>query len=117
MGNAAQHCRLVLFQDSDFAGDLEDSKSPQGESCVFSGVEHLFLSVGCARSKFQSRTVLQDQKIISLDAGLRVDGLPALDLWDTVIEVLRSTNNTVQPNHNCIKETRKRPNPKTQDRN
>ena len=26
VGNTAQHCRLGLFQDSDFAGDLEDSK-------------------------------------------------------------------------------------------
>ena len=26
MGNKAQHCRLGLFQDSDFAGDVEDSK-------------------------------------------------------------------------------------------
>ena len=27
VGNPAQHCRLGLFQDADFAGDLEDSKS------------------------------------------------------------------------------------------
>ena len=27
VGNTAQHCRLGLFQDSDSAGDLEDSKS------------------------------------------------------------------------------------------
>ena len=27
VGNTAQHCRLGLFQDSDFAVDLEDSKS------------------------------------------------------------------------------------------
>ena len=26
-GNTAQQCRLGLFQDSDFAGDIEDSKS------------------------------------------------------------------------------------------
>ena len=26
VGNTAQHCRLVLFQDSDFAGDLEELK-------------------------------------------------------------------------------------------
>ena len=26
MGNAAQHCRLSLFQDSVFSGDLKDSK-------------------------------------------------------------------------------------------
>ena len=34
-----------------------------------------------------------------------MDGLPALDLWDIVIEVLRSTNNTAQPKHNGIQET------------
>ena len=38
VGNAAEHFRLGLFQDSDFAGDLEDSKSSSvGVSCV----EHL----------------------------------------------------------------------------
>ena len=34
--NTAQQCRLGLFQDSDFAGDLEDSKSTSGGTlCVF----------------------------------------------------------------------------------
>ena len=42
---------------------------------------------------------------ISLDAGLRMDGSLALDLWDIVIEVLCSTNNTVKPNHDGIQET------------
>ena len=31
---------------------------------------------------------------ISLDAGLRVDGILALDLWDLVMEVLHSSKNT-----------------------
>ena len=30
VGNTAKQCRLGLFQDSDFAGDLEDSKSTSG---------------------------------------------------------------------------------------
>ena len=34
-----------------------------------------------------------ESEIISLDAGLRMDGIPALDLWDVVIEVLHSSNN------------------------
>ena len=37
-----------------------------------------------------------ESEIISLDAGLRMDGLPAFDLSDIVIEVLRSTNNTAR---------------------
>ena len=32
-----------------------------------------------------------DAEIISLDAGLRMDGIPALDLWDMVIEVFHSS--------------------------
>ena len=36
VGNTAQQCRLGLFQDSDFAGDLEDSKSTSGGIlCIF----------------------------------------------------------------------------------
>ena len=34
-GNTAKQCRLGLFQDSDFAGDLEDSKSTSGENIVY----------------------------------------------------------------------------------
>ena len=46
-----------------------------------------------------------ESEIISLDAGLRMDGFPALDLWDTVIEVLRSTNSNVQPKHTSMQAT------------
>ena len=33
-----------------------------------------------------------ESEIISLDAGLRLDGIPALDLWDLVVAVLVNTN-------------------------
>ena len=32
--------------------------------------------------------------VISLDAGLRLDGILALNLWDVVTEVLHSCKNT-----------------------
>ena len=34
-------------------------------------------------------------EVISLDAGLRMDGIPALDLWDSVIEVFHSPPNLI----------------------
>ena len=40
-----------------------------------------------------------------LDAGSPTDGVLALNLWDMVIEVLRSTNNKVQPKHTSHQET------------
>ena len=53
VGNTAKQCRLGLFQDSGFAGDLEDSKSTSGGTfCIF----------GSHRNKLQFRTVQQNQK-------------------------------------------------------
>ena len=59
----------------------------QAKFCALWEVEHLYRSVGCARSKRQFRTAPQNQR----SAGLRMDGLPALDLLDSVIEVLGTT--------------------------
>ena len=76
-----------------------------GESCLISEVEHLSPQVGCARSKFLSRTVLQSLRLFLWMLELRMDSLFALDLWDMVIEVLRSNNNTDQPKHYSIQES------------
>ena len=34
-----------------------------------------------------------ESEIISLDAGLRLDGIPALDLWDLIVAVLHGNTN------------------------
>ena len=36
-----------------------------------------------------------ETELISLDAGLRIDGLPALGLWDLVIGVFHSSPNQI----------------------
>ena len=33
-----------------------------------------------------------ESEIFSLDVGLRLDGIPALDLWDLIVAVLGNTN-------------------------
>ena len=66
--NTAQHCRLGLFQESDFAGDLDDSNQ-LWESLVY----------------LRKPNICPHQLLL------------ALDFWDVVIEVLRSTNNTKRP--------------------
>ena len=54
-----------------------------------------------------------DSENISLDAGLRMDGLPVLDLWDVVIEVFRSSKNTESPTQgaagNCSRNHKSKP--------
>ena len=45
-----------------------------------------------------------ESEVISLDAGLRLDGLLSLDLKDIVIEVLHSTKDNNQPKHTSHQE-------------
>ena len=93
MGNTAQHGRLGLFQDSDFAGDLEDSKSTSGGIlCMFGRQSFVPISWMCKKQTSVSHSSTEAE-VISLDAGLRMDGIPALGLWDLVIEVFHSSTN------------------------
>ena len=88
VGNTAKQCRLGLFQDSDFAGDLEDSKSTSGGTlCIFGSHTFVPISWMCKKQTSVSHSSTESE-IISLDTGLRLDGLPALELWDLIVSVL-----------------------------
>ena len=45
-----------------------------------------------------------ESEVASLDAGLRMDGISALDLWDVVIEILHSSQNT----HHIVRDHRRK---------
>ena len=80
-------CRLGLFQDSDFAGDLEDSKSTSGGTlCIFGSHTFVPITWMCKEQTSVSHSSTESE-IISLDTGLRLDGLPALELWDLIVSV------------------------------
>ena len=80
-----------MFQDSDFAGDLEDSKSTSGGTlCVFGSHTCVPKSWMCKKQTSVSHSSTESE-IISLDAGSRLDGIPALDLWDLIVSVLGNT--------------------------
>ena len=83
-GDKPSDCQLVMFSDASFAGDLIDSKSTSGgflflmgpRTCIPLG--HLVKKQGAvSNSSTEAET-------IALDTCLRVDGLPALMLWEQV---------------------------------
>ena len=91
LGHTAQQCRLGLFQNSDFARDLEDSKSTSGEMFMHF---HAFVPKSWMYKKQTSVSHSStESEVISLDEGLRMYGIPALDLWDLVTELLHSSSN------------------------
>ena len=79
VGNAVQQCRPSLFQESDFAGDLEDSKSTSGGNlCIFGRRTFVPVSWMCKKQTSVSHSSTESE-IISLDAGLRMDAILTLD--------------------------------------
>ena len=68
---------IGLFQDSDFKEDLEDSKSISGGTLCVCG-SHTFVPISwmCKKQTSVSHSSTGSE-IISLDAGLRLDGIPA----------------------------------------
>ena len=97
MGNTAQQCRLGLFQDSDFVGDLEDSKSTsRGILCIFGSHTFVPTSWMCEKQTSVSHSSTES----------RMDGNLALDLWDLVIEVLHfSPNQSKKSSENVQHDT------------
>ena len=85
MGNTAKQCRLGLFQDSDFTGDLEDSKIYTRWTLMhFRSQTIVPISWMCKKQTSVSHSPTESE-IISLD------GKPALDLWDLIVAVLHGT--------------------------
>ena len=94
VGNTAKQCRLGLFQVSDFAVDLEDSKSTSGGTLCFLGSDTFVpISWMCKKQTAVSHSSTES-KAISLDTGLRLDGIPALELWDLIVSVFGNTIQT-----------------------
>ena len=88
VGDEAQSCKIGLFCDASFAADLSDSKSTTGALlCVFGPSTFVPITWVCKKHGAISHSSTEAE-VIALDAALRLEGLPALMLWDTVVEVL-----------------------------
>ena len=72
---------------------LKNQNQHQEEHYAFFG-SHTFVTISwiCKKQTSVSHSPTEAE-IISLDAGLLIDGIPALDLWDLVKEVFHSLQN------------------------
>ena len=86
VGNTAKQCRLGLFQDSDFAGDLEDSKSTSGGTLCIFGSHSFFNKLDVKKQTAVSHSSTESD-FISLDTGLRLDGWLVLELCVLIVSV------------------------------
>ena len=97
VGDSPSDCWLTLFSDASFAGDLRDSKPTSGGILCLVG-PNTFVPVSwiCKKQGAVSHSTAEAE-VISLDAGVRLEGLPALSLWSLVIDVFEPTSRPEKP--------------------
>ena len=94
-----QYCQETLSNNADLdcfktpilLEFLRIQKSSDGTFCVLGSHTFVPISWMCKKQTSVSH-ISTESEIISLDAGLRLDGIPALDLWDLIVAVLGNTN-------------------------
>ena len=87
VGDHPKDCWLALYVDASFAGDLEDSKSTNGAYlCIVGPRTFVPVTWVCKRQTAVSHSSTEAE-VISLDAALRMEGLPCLLLWELIMEV------------------------------
>ena len=88
VGDEPAKCKLMLFCDASFAGDLKDSKSTSGSVlCLVGPRTFCPITWMCKKQGAVSHSSTESE-IIALDMGLRLDGLPSLTLWDLILNTL-----------------------------
>ena len=94
VGDTSQHYRSGLFQDSLILQETlkTENQHQEGILCTFGSHTFVPISWMCKKQTSVSHSSTEAE-VISIIAGLRMDGIPALTLWDLMIEVLRSSPN------------------------
>ena len=74
------------FTDADFAGDHTDTRSTSGKLLVQIG-PHAFFPLSAQSMKQTAGSYgAVEAELVSCDHGLRMSGLPALTLWEKLLE-------------------------------
>ena len=76
-----------------------------GTLCVFGSHTFVPISWMCKKQTSVSHSSTESE-IISLDSGLRLASIPALDLWDLIVSVLGNTNQSHKEQGDLLKNKR-----------
>merc|ERR1712078_223024 len=89
VGDSPEKCKILSFSDASFAADLQDSKSTSGGFIAIVG-PHTFVPITwlCKKQGAISHSSTEAE-IIALDALLRMEGIPCLQLWECIVDTLK----------------------------
>ena len=86
IGDSFDKLALSPYSDADFAGDKETSKSTTEILMALTGPNTFFPWNGVSKKLTCVSHSTPEAEIVAANAAVRLEGLPALQLWDIVLE-------------------------------
>ena len=77
--------QLKLYADADFAGDKKDFRSTSGICLYLEGNNTMFPLAAQSKKQGCVSHSTPEAEIVSANTAIRTMGLPALDLWDAIL--------------------------------
>ena len=103
VGDPAINCHLALFADASSAGDLVDSRSTSGNYLVLMGPNTFVpLSWMCKKQGVVSYSS-SETEVVPLETAVRLEGIPALLLWEEIINVLHPIKTQPKPDVRVVR--------------
>ena len=86
IGDCSKDLKITLFSDADFAGCLDTAKSTSGVLIALTGPNSFFPLNAISKKQPCVSHSTPEAEIVAADLAIRTEGLPALQLWDMVLE-------------------------------
>ena len=106
IGDALEDWQLVLYTDADLSGEKSHCRSTSGNMLLIEGPNTTAPQAYQVRTQKATADNTAESEIVSLNLGTKGAGLPALDLWETLLQrpiILK----TMEDNEAAIKIVRK----------
>ena len=85
IGDSPDNLQLGLFSDADFAGDRADMRSTSGVFLALYGDHSFFPLSGQSKKQTAVSHSTVEAEIVAADHAIRSSGLPALQLWERLL--------------------------------
>jgi RNA:NAD 2'-phosphotransferase (TPT1/KptA family) len=102
IADEATHLELVLYCDADLAGDKLDGKSQSGMFFALAGKRSFFPISATSKKQTSVSQSTPEAEIVAANMSIR-DGLPMLQLWETILSRKRMSIHIMEDNESTIR--------------
>ena len=96
VGDKPEDCKIAAFCDASFVAELRDSKSSTGGYVSIVGPRTFVPIIWPCKKQGATSHSSTEAEVISMEAVMRCEAIPALILWELVIEVMAPNGKQAQ---------------------